>query len=793
MALSYNGEIMKYAIFAFALVLFLAMPLVSAFDYEITYYDNSPTGNNIDTDPVSFFSEEADSILLSQNIFFTFNVSSPPDSYTATYQSPFSTTFGITSGTLNSNQSCLNLGIATKSYTQDNVEGRNTITHDGSASSFISTGNTYSATTDDRFLIVDQDALDSESFMPNIYFRNDCLSLAFPIPDSDITDKLNSDNFMECVNVIPTRITRTYTSCTANVPKYYGYTIFNSTAGNVSFISFTPDNLGTTSHLLYPLDEPTTIIERCTNTIICIKNVNLEPNRLYVIGVAAVVDTGGTDTAPTINVTIDLGVADYECPDFGECIDGFKTRECIDKNGLQPNLIETIPCELIVLENVTLGFEDFVTLTDVKKCVPTWLLGCGYSVSDITVDRPINWTVVENPAFRQNFVAMSQDWATEGSRSVKMWYIPPTQDDHPFPTTPTESCNDLDNGLIPQIFTGVNDSTFLSFNVTFPAANMLIKYDTKRCDAPELKHSALKDIFDFSILCPERCYASNCSIEPRGRYVFNIVDTVTTESLLGSPYYDDAQLVTKTPTFDLSDLGIVVNRTYNIVFAVFPENLNDQTGDCVYFDNVQYQVTDRPITAIVGEACTSTCLGTTRLEATLLPNGNCLVQEVLFSPICLDPEQKSCVENLETCCLNDREVLQLNPKTSQYQTITCGEGTTCVDGACTSDEEIEEIDDSTQPAEDTEDFLGWFNWLFSPLFIYFIVTFLLAGIITRATTSGNKDGKGMFEVFGAVIIIMMLIGTLPGIAIIPIWVAIAIIVVVALLIAQIMGIFAGRG
>ena len=47
---------------------------------------------------------------------------------------------------------------------------------------------------------------------------------------------------------------------------------------------------------------------------------------------------------PDINLTIDLGLADYVCPAFGPCIDGFQTRECIDENGLQPNLIENQAC-----------------------------------------------------------------------------------------------------------------------------------------------------------------------------------------------------------------------------------------------------------------------------------------------------------------------------------------------------------------------------------------------------------------------------------------------------------------
>lgn len=814
----------KIFLLSLAFMLAMSLPYASAV-YEIDFYRSSSAASpNTALNPSFLSPDTCTETTIEGSV--TFLDSSHPTNVINEYYSPLDNLIITGSRPFDFNATCYSFtpfNTSEINTTLGTSESKTIVSHDAdSLTNYIKT--TYTCDEGvDLFYNIDMIETDVDSIgnVPNIYQNTKIKNCVVPVPYTDVefTINLQESNFQTCatteVNPLERgQILATGAGSSECVGVMYYFPIRSGDTGQVDYDvdCGNPANSGNCMNdgpgtailvsqkwLLYPLDDRLTITTLSALSTAS-GSITLIPNKDYVFAFfrsfrqMLIGQTIIGDGFPSAEIDIYAYSPDYsDCDPFGECINGTRSQVCRDVNGINPPIFNYETCELIILENTTLGFEHFVTETDIKKCVPTWFLGCNYAVTDVIVDRPENWTVVEDPTFKQNFVLMSQDWATEGSRSIKLWYIPPTQSDHPADTSPNPSCVDLDSGLVPQIFVGVNDTTFLSINITFPAENMLIKYDTKKCEAPQLKHSALKDIFDFSTLCPERCYAANCSTEPTGRYVFNILDTVTQKSLLGSPFYDDAELVTKTPTFDLSDLGIVVNRTYNIVFAVFPDNLNDQRGDCVYFDNVQYQVTDRSLTELVGVECISRCVDTTRLEASLLPNGNCLVQEVLFSPICLNPEQKTCVENLETCCLNDNEVLQLNPKTSKYETILCGTGTTCVDGACTSDEEIEEVEDSTEPAEDSGEFLAWFSWLFSPLFIFLVISLVLGGIVSKAVTSGNKDGKGSFEVFGVVMIVMLIIGTLPGIAIVPVWISIAIIVFISLMIAQVMGIFAGRG
>ncbi len=773
------------------LVILMLAVNVSAFTYEITYYDDSVAGNTIDTDPVSFFSANADNILLAQNLFFIFNVSSPPDTYSGAYLSPFGVTFGVSSGSLSNNVSCLNIGTATKSFTATNAEGRNTMTHDGNAISTIQTGNQFIVTTDERYFTITNELLDSENYVPNLYFRNRCLLDDSAISSQNITINFNSDNYGECVALVTARTLLTYASCETNIPKYYGYTIFNSTAGNVTFKSRTPDNNGQTRHILYALDDPSIIIESCVNTISCIKNVNLEPNTLYVVGVGAGVITSGDDETPLINITIDLGIPDYDCPSFGECIDGFQNRECIDLNGFHPNLIETRVCSVVVLENATLGFESFFSTNDVLKCSPNWnlFIGCTYSIGNITLDRPTGWNVVDPAYGFANFLQMTQEYATEGTRSLKMWQIPPKTGE----VVDNDTCGNLTSSVIPQMFQGVSNTTFsVSHNVTFPAENMQISFDVKACNSQVLQHSALVDeglLFNVT-LCNQKCYGNFCDTQPNAKFVFNIVDTNTSTSLFGVAQYGEASDRTLSPIYDISDLGIIPGRAYNIVFASSTENPNDATGNCFYIDNVQYQVSNINLEEF---GCTSRCDGTTRIEASRTETGSCLLVIQEDSPLCTDSATAQSIENEEDYCADSETVKTFIPKKGKFETVSCSEGFICSPfpvqvgnpGSCITEEEAA-LEDSTVPAEDSQSFLNWFNWLFSPLFIFIIITFLLSAIVSTV-----GEGLARFQIFGSVLITMMIIGTLPGIAIIPIWVAIAIIVIVALMVAKTLGVFAG--
>lgn len=497
-------------------------------------------------------------------------------------------------------------------------------------------------------------------------------------------------------------------------------------------------------------------------------SLSLDPNEDYFITFASYNDDNGivcpcsrsyTHKEPRdFNISVYVYDPDWNCTGWGECIDSEQLRICHDLNGIAIPKTEFRTCDVGVIENATLGFEEFTTLTDVLRCEPQHITGCPYVIQNISVDRPKDWTVVDPAIGKQYFISMASEWATEGSRSVKLWFQPPRNGE----VIDASTCGNLTTGRLPQIYQNVSNTTFsVNHNVTFPYDNMIIEFDTKKCDNQVLHHSAVISTFfgiNLTTICNKNCYASpdKCEDEPRGRYFFNIVDTVTSQSLLGTPFFDEAESLTKTPRFDLSGLGIIPGRVYNIVFAVFPENLNDASGDCVLFDNLKYYTTENDLTTIVGADCESRCDGTTRIDSRKLSNGNCLIVEREFSPLCIDEETAESIENLENFCSDSTTLQRFNELTAKYDEISCD--FVCEDGRCITEDEEDDIitDEELKSTGLVDGFLAIFNFEINlgilnfiksdfMLGIYFI--FIVMIIIIRLTESWQIGAMSMFVMF----------------------------------------------
>ena len=561
-------------------LLLLAVNVDAAFSYNINYYGESEIDTSVTTEPIPFYAENDGVLELKHNLFATFNAS-PTFNYNSNYLSPYGVIYATTSGTKTTNSTCSNLGYALKNYTTSAfAENRNTVTNDAAYfKAYTESGFTF--TTSDRFLkLYGGNVTDSENHLVNRYQCVNCFGDSV-LGATNITPYFNSETIGRCNLLHVEKADYQYVS--GGIDDLFVYTLFNSTTGNITYSSrFYPTNaLDNRFHIIYPFDSPNNPTTLC-NTENCSGNTLLDANRLYVYAVGGT-PAIGTARTHDINLTIDLAIADYVCGDWSDCDEeGLYTRVCIDSNGIQPDRVDSEPCSIIVLENATLGFEEFVRVDDVWKCTPTWFLGCGYELNTTLRDTPLNWTIGENSFAKRDFLKMTEEWATEGSRSLKMWYIPPKRGEVIINSTgyPT-SCGNATGGTVPYLSQNISNTTFrLSFNVTFPAENMLISFDTKGCENNVLQHSALLDEgFIFNVtFCEQRCYARRCDDVPDSRYVFNILDTVTGLSVMGSPYFDRAStIIADTVTIDLSNLGLIVGRSYTLVFAVYPENLNDNT------------------------------------------------------------------------------------------------------------------------------------------------------------------------------------------------------------------------
>lgn len=753
---------------AFALVLILVNG-VNAFQYENSYYIIGGTGTSIDTDPISFYSDNGDTDI-ALNIRASFN-SSSPFSYNLNFNSPYVNTISFGSDSLTGNYSCKNLGNPIESYVSPQViESRGIMTNDADDAT-IYQKSTFTVDTTDRYLeLFSYRNVDTENYVPNIYFVTTC-SATSPTPTpAEIYAQFTG--FEDCGNTVSlARFPTAYTpaGCGSGTRKEYGFVIVNSTAGVINYsMAIGSPAAGTSQWIYYPFDTPTSYTDLGTGTSKS-GSVTLDSNRLYVFAYGQETGSGISRVASSMNFTVDLGLADYDCPDWDECIDDFQQRTCIDANGLQPDKVEIRSCSIIILENVTFGFENFTTRTDIDVCSPTWFFGCGYTGIDIDVDVPEDWVIVWSHATRQDyFLQMTDEWATDGSRSLKMWVIPPSQGE---PNTGGFVCENGTTARYPSVYKPINDTFLLSFNVTFPAENMLLSYDVKSCDGQVLKHGPLNDPFLNFTWCPERCYAESCNSQPKGNYVFNIQDTVDAVSVIGNPFYSVSQPLTTSVSFPLEN--VVVGRNYNIVFGTIPENVLDRSGQCVMIDNVRYEVIEEAITASLVPDCISTCIGNNYYQTTRLSNNQCSLAIIEDSPNCLDAETALKVSNLEPYCLDSDTAKVYNSKTGKYEDTDCTESRLCYEGACVTEEDAVIVALNLYlPHPVIQNILTEWNlpyngfgivWFFNSIFMY--INYLAIGLaigVALVVRGGSHKAKDMYIPFIAVMVTIIVSATLGG-------------------------------
>lgn len=663
---------------------------VSAFTYQTTYYDDSVSGTSIQTDPVSLFSPSASTIHLRQTLLFKINTTSTAN-YTANWLSPYGVVIGTYSGTLPYNSSCQYLGQATTTISSTEMEGRNTLVHDAKSNP-ITTKNVYTVTSSNRYINISTVNEDSENYGNNIYYVTGVYAGSIP-SSSDIMTNLNAGNYGDCKTLSVDRTTYPETSTVAGNQREFFYMLFNSTAGNVTVHVYTGDfSLGVRATLYRFSDSSAVDTITSAGVLTWDETFTLNPNTMYVIGVGGEHGSVTSMDNPYIHAIVDAGIPDYsDCTDWSECVNGYESRTCNDVNGYQPQSIEQRTCEPTVLENATLGFEAFVRDADIWKCSPSWDIFDPYYLNHTYRDSPLNWSIGENSFAKRDFLKMTTEWATEGSRSLKMWYIPPKNWEvmlngtgYPY------DCGNVTGGTVPYVYQNISNDTFsVSFDVTFPAENMLLRYNVKGCTEQVRQHSDVFMYYPFTDIPSakifnELCYANSCSGTPNSRYAINLIDTTTGLSVFGYAKFREASINrSDEDIIDLSNLGLIAGRVYTLVLTIYPENLDDSTGNCVYFDNIRYERIAEPfVTTFLGGSCETQCIGDDLYEATLLQNGECSVRMIEYA--CLGDDINEALNNGESVC-DGNTLLRINPLTKEPEEINCPNG--CEDGACITEEQ----------------------------------------------------------------------------------------------------------
>lgn len=271
----------------------------------------------------------------------------------------------------------------------------------------------------------------------------------------------------------------------------------------------------------------------------------LIPNREYwlFIGSQCVGATGGSGSCTAgfnhtdYNMTIWAYEPDFECGEWSDCSDGIQTRLCIDPLGKVPNKIESRTCFVAPTVDIDLGFEDFYN-QDVWICQKDyWLVTCTERLESIPAKYPVNWSVIGSPIGEknlENFITVSQDWASKGSSSLKLWYYPPKNEE---PVAPTPVCGNATTGRFAQITSAYNESLFIARNVSFESPYIQMRFDVKKCALPVVQYD-----YGTWFACGKKCYANNCSVEPEGRYGIRITDDGITEECVYPTFafYDES-------------------------------------------------------------------------------------------------------------------------------------------------------------------------------------------------------------------------------------------------------------
>lgn len=754
--------IYKAAPIVFILFIFLILSMaqnVLSFEYK-TYYTDSDGTNPA---PPSFGFIGASNITVISKLYLPVNVS-PSGTVAANFFSPFSSLSGAASGTFTYNSTCAFLGYIEKERTGFQYhEAKVTSTKTTVGSNNERLVNYFSGISTNRFINLTTTLNDSENYVINLFERAaNTGDYATSLTDATVYGYFYNQYGENCYTTdsygaINRRVMSGINAGGANC-RVCGYVPFNATGGNVTInatniYSNTGGSGGrVTVFKLSDASIPSSgSFSVASGALSFNRELSLNQNEYYVMGYCY--DRGGCNPVnpPAINIMIDTAIPKYSCSDYSACANNYKSRTCTDTLGYYPQKIETASCSLTVLENATIGFENYEPTENIVKCVPDWL-GI-YGISYNNADWPQNWTISTPATYRPDYITMTQEWATEGTRSLKMWYIPPLEN-QPLDNT---TCGNLTAGIIPSVYRRVgNDSFKVSYNVTFPAENMQLSYDVRACIEQTRQHYGLESFLGF-IKIPEQCYAGNCSRLPRARYSFNIIDYNTSASIFGNPFFDEApagaayiidgktKQITRsiTRTIDLRNSGIVANKEYNIIFAVYPENLYDNTGDCVMLDNVRYEKTQEPLTVI----CESTCEGTTYREATKLSGGQCVLKLIENSEKCFSSSSvQNAISSLSDYC-DGTDYYDFNDKTGKYEKLAnadyCNE---------TAETEIAELTDIAT----SEQLNDLFNLTLSLFFILSIAILAVGVFVTKYT-----DSRMGITVMVALMVIFSVAGLYP--------------------------------
>jgi hypothetical protein len=518
-------------------------------------------------------------------------------------------------------------------------------------------------------------------------------------------------------------------------------------------------------------------------------NLSLNPNTLYIfyllsegtgkgygLGVHAncQIYEGDYNTSFKINIA----TPNWNCGNYGECINGIKSRLCHDLNGFLNDYIDNQACYSLPDKSINIGFEDRKTVNVFYSYPYDWwlpIINCPYCIAYKEVEYPSDWNLwnISNPQITNNATGcsepttglgyvydnlkMTNEYATNGIYSLKLWYLPPETAMPYCPDLPNSLCvngsttelNAWGNttiGYFPELHKDINESFMVSKDITFDYPNMTITMDIKKCNEPEKQYSGNTSVLGS---CGEGYYTHdktiNWDVKPTNIFL-NIYDYNSSQTIMNIKF---VSTLNKWQKFQVRLLNLTTSDLYRFALNLFPNDYPvDSDVYCAYIDNVN-------LNAYSGSVpCQSHCgdksigeIPSTFYKVSQTSENACSFLEEQVSPNCIGIKHiidiSGCGQFCNGCNVNADDYLvyyQGNNETGICEWTLTENASYCIDYC--NNQNIGEVN----TLETTINVLLPF---FSPIFLITYVIFAIGAVLAAITKH--------WEVFSIAVIVGFLI------------------------------------
>lgn len=597
-------------------------------------------------------------------------------------------------------------------------------------------------------------------------------------------------------------------------------------------------------YLFDPVANTTTVLASGTGTLTVLRN------RDYMIFAKHYCDASSGTFGFAVsanytkyNLSINGYVPNLNCTAWSNCTNNQQTRYCTDLNGIMSPFIDQQACFGFAANTIFMGF-DSGTSSNSFYCAEGYynsLTGlCSRTPMLKTRFLPNGW--YRNGEYRtdnisaggtgytgwvQDFVDVSQtDYyapdASPNEGALKIWYIPRKQFLPIYNTTTGRVvCDATTEGQVGGVWSYLNNTFWVSHNVTALSQYMSISYRSKKCAETEAQTKAWAGCTIATIIPPflgcniyGNCQNSGlCSnaTAPAGfptsfygddYYTGSGCPDIPPASYLAVRIRDlsanitDPQNYQKQVTANNWELGyqedninnMNIGHVYEISYSAYPQNSITQTeANCILIDDVNVNFREQAV------QCTSGCYANpdyngdgindyTYIQASALSTSSCTVQVIPLDYRCVPAALTNAIINLKNGQIN---------YTCDGTTMLTWNAATSTATYTTNSSYCQALAGTTNPLNPmTGDVIisGFATMFTIPAVIGLIMALLISALITGKTskyTEGIGGGHG-----GGVVFLMSFIAILTALTIsnfFPLWLYIVLIVIAGGITAKVLG------